>query len=150
MINFNKPLKIGLSILLLASAGMFALLVLGGDVPNQTLKTPVYTSTFINWTIFLIFLSAGITVLFEVFKIIKNPKNTYRTLISLGILLVILVIAYFLADDTPLKMYGYTGTDNVPNMLKLADIFIFTLYLIFGISILLLLYTEFSRIFRKK
>ena len=150
MISFTKPLKIILSSLLVISAVMFAMLYIGGNVEGAALDTPKFIDAFIIWMYILVAISIIITLGFEGFNTFKNPKKAFRTLISLGILVLVILISYFLADSTPLKMIGYTGTDNVPSMLILADMFIFTTYLIFGIAIILVLYAEFSRMFRKK
>ena len=150
MINFSKPLNILMALLLAVSAVIFVMLFAGGvKDPNAAMEEPIFTNTFIIWTYILIFGAILVTGLFEVIGIISHPQKSFRTLISLGVLVVLVLVAFILADDTPLKLVGYEGTDNVPSMLILSDVFIFTLYLIVSISIILVIYTELSRFLRK-
>lgn len=149
MINFSKPLTILMALLLAVSAVIFVLLFLGGNEDNSADLIPKFTNTFIIWTYILIFGAILVTGLFEVIGIISHPQKSFRTLLSLGVLVVLVLVAFILADDTPLKLVGYEGTDNVPSMLILSDVFIFTLYLIVSISIILVIYTELSRFLRK-
>lgn len=149
MINFSKPLTILMALLLAVSAVIFVLLFLGGNEDNSADLIPKFTNTFIIWTYILIFGAILVTGLFEVIGIISHPQKSFRTLLSLGVLVVLVLVAFILADDTPLKLVGYEGTDNVPSMLILSDVFIFTLYLIVSISIILVIYTELSRVLRK-
>jgi hypothetical protein len=89
------------------------------------------------------------TLLFEALKIILLPQKAFRTLIALGVMMLIGLITLALADGTPLKIIGYEGTDNVPGMLILTDVFIFTAYIVFGLSIFLVLFTEIAKGLRK-
>ncbi|MCL2072797.1 MAG: hypothetical protein FWH18_02655 [Marinilabiliaceae bacterium] len=152
MINFNKPLKILLGVLLGIGLVLFVMMFLGGNEPNvdpEAPDVPNFLTSFINWGIFLTIGAALLTLLFEVLKIVMQPKKAFRTVISLGVMIVLGLIALALADSTPLNIIGYEGTDNVRGMLILSDIFIFTAYLVFGISIILVLYVEIARGFRK-
>jgi hypothetical protein len=53
-----------------------------------------------------------------------------------------------MADDTPLQITGYDGADNVPGRLKMAGTILFGTYILFGIVIVSILYTELSRLFK--
>jgi len=109
---------------------------------------PVATDAFLNWANILFWIAVVITLGFELFHIAMNPKSAVRTLISLGILLVLVLIAYSMADDTPLKLIGYNGPDNVPSMLKMSGTMLYTTYLLFFVTILVILYSELSRVFK--
>ena len=152
MINFNRPLKILLAVLLGIGLVLFAMMFLGGNEPKlleEAPDVPKFTTAFINWGIILTIGAALLTVLFEVLKIVMQPQKAFRTVISLGIMLLLGVVAFALADGTPLRIIGYDGTDNVPSMLILSDIFIFTAYFVFSISIIAVLFTEISKGLRK-
>jgi len=96
----------------------------------------------------LVYITAGVALLFEVFHLVVNPKNAMRSIISMGILGVIVLVAYAMADDTPLQLIGYDGSDNVPSMLNLAGTMLYGTYLLFGIVVSAILYTELSRLFK--
>jgi len=148
MTKLSKILSIVLYLLLaitLVFAGMF---FFGGEVVGEAHYTPLYTESFLNWAKLLIYIAAGITLLFEVFHLVVNPKNAMRSIISMGILGVIVLVAYSMSDDTPLQLIGYNGPDNVPSMLTLAGTMLYGTYLLFGIVISAILYTELSRLFK--
>jgi len=152
MINFNKPLKILLAVLLGIGVVLFAMMFLGGNEPKalpDAPDVPKFTTAFINWGIILAIGAALLTLLFEVLKIVMQPKKAFRTVISLGVMVLLGLVALALADSTPLRIIGYEGSDNVPSMLILSDVFIFTAYFVFCISIVAVLYTEISRGLRK-
>jgi hypothetical protein len=77
-----------------------------------------------------------------------NPKSALRTLVSLAIIGVIVLVAYSLSDDTPLQIIGYQGPDNVPSMLTMAGTMLYTMYILFGVTLAVILYTELSRLFK--
>ncbi|TRX64577.1 hypothetical protein [Carboxylicivirga sp. M1479] len=148
MTKLSKILSIVLYLLLaitLVFAGMF---FFGGEVVGETYYTPLYTESFLNWAKLLIYITAGVSVLFEVFHLVANPKNAMRSLISMAILGVIVLVAYSLSDATPLQLIGYNGPDNVPSMLTLAGTMLYGTYLLFGIVVSAILYTELSRLFK--
>ncbi len=148
MTKLTKILNIVLYLLLaitLVFAGMF---FMGGEVVGETYYTPLYTGSFLNWAKLLIYIAAGVSLLFEVFHLVMNPKNAIRSLVSFGILGVIVLLAYAMSDDTPLQLIGYDGSDNVPSMLTMAGTMLYGTYLLFGIVITAILYTELSRLFK--
>ncbi|MCG8579286.1 MAG: hypothetical protein MI866_05190, partial [Bacteroidales bacterium] len=61
---------------------------------------------------------------------------------------VIVLVAYAMSDDTPLQLIGYNGSDNVPSMLTLAGTMLYGTYLLFGIVVVAILYSEISRLFK--
>lgn len=148
MLNFKKILNILFLVLIGISLVLLGLFYFGGEVKGAALPTPNFTDSFLNWGIILIFLSGLVTLLAELANIFLQPKKALRTLLSIGIIIVIVLISYALADDTPLE-FGYKNPDNVSETLIFSDVFIFTTYIIFGISIIALLYTELSRVLRK-
>ncbi|NPA36579.1 MAG: hypothetical protein GXO47_06995 [Chlorobi bacterium] len=125
-----------------------AMFYLGDVNEDSAYPHPVATDAFLNWGIILFFITVVITFLFEVYHIVMNPRSAVRTLASLGIILVIVLIAYALADDTPLHIIGYNGPDNVPSMLKMSGTMLYTMYILFGITLVVILYTELSRVFK--
>lgn len=96
----------------------------------------------------MIFGSVAITLVFEIINIILHPTNAKRTLLSSLGIIVLLVVAWSLADATPLQIIGYEGTDNVPSMLKVSDAGLFTMYFLMGVSFIAIIVSEFSRVFK--
>ena len=148
MTKLVKILNIVLYLLLAITLVFAGLFFFGGEIVGEPYYTPVYTESFLNWGILLVFATAGITLIAEIFQLIMHPRNAVRTLISIGLLLVITLIAYSLADTTPMNIIGYTGEDNVPGMLAMAGTMLYGTYILFGIVIIAILYTELSRLFK--
>lgn len=132
---------------------IFALIFYLGDVKPETagtrLEEPVITQSFLVWAYILFFLTAGITVIFSIINFIVNPKGGKKTLISLVFGIVVIVIAFLLADDTVLNMPYYDGKDNVPGMLKFADTMLFTSYMLIVVAFLAIVGSAVSRLFRR-
>ncbi len=135
----------GLLAITLAFAGFF---YFGGYVEGAVYDTPNYTEPFLNWGKFLVIATAAVTIIFEIVFLVLRPKNAVRSLVSILGLAVIIFIAYVLGDGTPLNLPGYEGKDNVASMLIMSDTFLYTMYFLFGIALLSIVYAEISRMFR--
>lgn len=148
MTKLTKILNILLYVLLAITLVFAGLFYFGGEVAGEALPTPVYTESFLNWAKLLVVVTAGITIIFEVLSLIFHAKNAIRTFISIGALLVVTFIAYTMSDDTPMNIIGYTGADNVPSMLTMAGTMLYGTYILFGVVIVSILYSELSRLFK--
>ncbi|MFO7999831.1 MAG: hypothetical protein R6U46_01200 [Marinilabilia sp.] len=148
MNKLSRYLNFVLYILLGATVVLAGLFYFGGEVEDAALTTPVYTETFLNWGKILLLGAAVLSVLFEILNLALHPKNAIRSLISIGLLALIVLVAYSMGDGTPLQLVGYKGSDNVPSMLILGDMFLYTTYILIGGVLLSILYTEVSRLFR--
>ncbi len=148
MTKLSKILSIVLYVLLGVTLVLAGLFFFGGEVEGAPLATPVYTETFLDWAKILVVAAAVIAILFEVVALVLNPRNAIRTLVSIAVLAIIALVSYALGDGTPLNLIGYTGGDNVPSMLVMSDTFLYSTYFLFGLALLVILYTELSRLFR--
>ena len=110
--------------------------------------TPSFLDSALNWTYIMIFGALVITLIFEIFNVIMNPANTKRTLLSTVGVVIVLVIAWSLADGTPLQIIGYEGSDNVPSMLKLTDAGVYIFYFMMLVTFVTIVITEVGRIFK--
>ncbi len=135
--------------LLFAITLVYVIMFYFGDVnEDSAYPHPVATDAFLNWANILFWVAIAITLGFELYHIVMNPKSAVRTLISLAIIAVIVLVAYGLSDDTPLKIVGYQGPDNVPSMLAMAGTMLYTMYILFAVTLVVILYTELSRLFK--
>lgn len=148
MTKLNSILNIVLYALLAITLFFTGLFYFGGYVEGATYPTPIYTELILNWGKALFIGTALMAIAFEIIFIILRPKNAARTLFSILVLSILVLIAYSLGDETPLKLVGYEGKDNVPSMLLMSDTFLYTMYFLFGIAILSIAYSEISRLFR--
>lgn len=149
MQKLAKILNIVLAILLALSVVVAIMFYTGGEVAGAAYYTPVFTNLIINWGILLLIIAAAAALIFSIVNIVMNPKNAVKTLISVGILAVIVLISYSFADDTVLTMAsGADVPDNIPSRLKFADTVLNSMYILFGLAILSIVYTEVSRVFK--
>ena len=152
MSNFASKILNYLMWILMGVTIVFAVIFyLGKVVPDTAgtrLEEPVITESFLVWAYILFFATAGITVIFSIVNFIVNPKGARKSLVALVAAVVVIVVAYLLADDTVLNMPFYDGKDNVPSTLKLVDTGLFTAYLLSGIAVLTIIYTAVSRVFK--
>ena len=111
----------------------------------------LYGSTldmFIGWAYILMGIAAVAAILFPIVRMFTRPKEAVKSLLSFAVVAVVVLIAYFLADDKVLHIVAYDGADNVPGTLKFAGTMLWSAYLlIFGV-IASILYVEISKIFK--
>ena len=122
--------------------GMF---IWGGDVPDQQYTTPVYTASLLNWAYVLFVIAVIAAVIFPIVRLFTRPKQAMKSFIGLAALAVVVLIAYAMADGTPMNIIGYSGTDNVPSRLIFSDTIIYTMYILFGAAIIAIFATELLR-----
>ena len=75
-------------------------LKIDADLQNSIL------SPFISFSIIVLVVTAIIAVVFSAVNMIKHPQVLKRTLMGVGVLLIFLVVAYFLADDGAVMSMG--------------------------------------------
>ena len=64
-----------------------------------------------------------------------NPVNALKSLLGLILLVAVLVITWSMGSEEPLRIPGYDGADNVPFWLKLTDMFLYSIYFLFGATV---------------
>ena len=140
--NNKKILNIVTLVMFLITLVLLGLFIFGGKVPNQAYDTPVYTGALLNWAYILCGIAILAAVVFPIARLFTRPKQAMKSFIGLVGLVVIVLIAYAMADDTPLKLIGYNGPDNVPSRLLMSDTIIYTMYFLFSGAVLAILGTE--------
>ncbi len=137
---------------LMAVTIVFAVLFYFGNMVEGTegtrLEEPVVTQTFLSWAYILLIVAAAITIIFSVVNIIINPKGIKKGIVALVGTVVIIVIAYLMADDTVLNMPYFTGKGNEPTTLKWVDTGLFTAYILIALAFLAIIWSSVSRIFK--
>ena len=136
--NFSKITQITLYILLGVSVVIGTLFYMG-SISEEPLIYLMY-ALFGTTTI--------IAIGFPVAYMIFNPKSAKNTLIGLVFLAIVVGISYMLASDQVMHIVGYTGTDNNPTTLKQVGTGLYTMYILFGLAFLAIIYTEISNSFK--
>lgn len=137
---------------LMAVTIVFAVIFYFGNMVEGTegtrLEEPVITQTFLSWAYILFFAAAAVTIIFSVINIVINPKGIKKGIIALVGAVVIIIIAYLMADDTVLEMPYFTGKGNDPTTLKWVDTGMFTAYILVALAFLAIIWSSVSRIFK--
>jgi len=108
---------------------------------------PVYTNHILIWAAILAILAAGMSLLFPLAQIIMQPSRGKGTLIGIVALVVVVLIAYGLASPEPLN-FTTPNPNNVPTVLKNSGAGLITMYLLVGIGLVAILFTEISKSFK--
>ena len=119
-----------------------------GNVPNQLYTTPVYTGTLLTWCYILGVIAVILALIFPLINLFTRPKQAVKTFIGLGIIFILILIAYALSDGTPLDIPGYNGPDNVPGRLIMADTLIYTISFLLVGAFLAIIGTSIYRKFK--
>ena len=69
-------------------------------------------SPFISFSIFILVVTTVIAVVFSALNMIKHPQALKRTLMGVGALLILLVVAYSVADDGAVMSMGKVLKDG--------------------------------------
>ena len=131
---------------------LIALFFLAGNVlpenqiPELVGKVePNFTDALMYWVYVLLGITILSVIVFSIFGFINNLKYKRRSainsLVTLAIFALLLVFAYSIGDGKPLYILGYEGPDNVKGMLKLTDMWLYTIYILMALTILAMLFS---------
>lgn len=140
--TLSKYLNILTYVMLGLTVIFVAMFYFGGELPNQSYDTPVYTDSLIYWAKALFYITVALSILFPVIQLVTDPKGAIKGLAGLAGLGLIILIAYSLSDGTLLNLPGYTGEDNNVGSLKFADTVLYTMYILGAGAILSIVVTE--------
>jgi hypothetical protein len=79
---------------------------------------------------------------------VLQPKTAIKSIGSIVFLAIIALIGWSLGSDDILNIPGYGGTDNVAGTLRFSDMILYTMYIMSGISFVVLIYAEVSKLFK--
>ncbi len=142
----SKYIRILLIILMAVSAVLGILFYAGGDVPGT--DQPEYTNTILVWAAILAGLAMAITIIFPIIQMVSNPKGAKKGLLGIVILAVIVFVSYSLASTDFLKLNESLQKYNEVTTLKQVGAGIYTMYILIGLAILSIVYTEVAKVFK--
>ena len=136
---------------------VLGLFYFGGDAQGNAVLTnvdtemwqPAQTDTLLFLVYGLLFLAVVATVvafLFQFGAALKdNPVKALKSLIGVIILAVVVIVAWAMGSDQPLNIPGYEGSDNVPFWLKITDMFLYSIYILFGATVLAIIFSSIKK-----
>ena len=137
-----------ISILLYSMMGISALLGILFYVGTIT------EEPFLVWTYILFGIAAISTLVFSIMGVFMSKKAAKRGLVSLGVFVVIILLAYILADDEILTFIGYEkffyeDISMNPNAFsRIVGTGLYTMYIFGIVAILSMIYSEVSKLFK--
>jgi len=100
----------------------------------------------------ILFITIGTAIFSSLFvftmRLIEKPKQTFKSIITIVILSVILLLAFTLSPNEALNMPNYDGTDNVPKIVKWTGTGIIVMYILLSLAILSIIFVEIRRFFK--
>ncbi|RNC65890.1 hypothetical protein [Proteiniphilum sp. X52] len=124
---------------------VLGLFYLGGQVPAHQkiaadMSQPKFTDIVLYWAYVLLAVTLIVLLLFAIvafFKQMKeSPKKAMGGLLILVGLAALLIVTYVIGDGTLLNIPGYDGNDNRPPTLKMTDMWLYSAYFMFTMTIL--------------
>lgn len=152
MTKTSRLLTIILWVILAVSAVLIVSMMVNISDNNADPVMGRWINTSLVWTYILMFLGAGIALLAGLLQMVTNLSSARKSLISLGAVAVVAVVAYSLASNEIPQFFGVEkfvadGT-LTPNVVKLVDAGLLATYFLFGGAILSIVWSSIAQIFR--
>lgn len=120
----------------------------GGDVMN----VPAATDTLLYWCYALLIATVVAAIGFAAYKFISNliinPKGGIKTIVTLVVFALLIIVAWNLGSPEKLPIIGYEGTENEGFWAQFTDMVIYVCYTLFVLVFLAIignrLYTKFK------
>ena len=134
---------------------VFAMFYLGGVIdPAAEKPEPVNTSILLYWCYVVFGIAVVLLLLFGLMQFLSTLKSKPKAAISsLGVLIAFLAmlgITYAIGDTTPLPGINADSAQyNVASWLKISDMWIFSIYILLGLSVLAIVGGSVKKVFSK-
>ncbi|MBN2891540.1 MAG: hypothetical protein JXL97_06725 [Bacteroidales bacterium] len=110
---------------------------------SDTAKVDANVDLMMTWTIILlVVIVAFVFLVGPILSILTNPKSLVKGLISIGLLVVVFLIALVFSSNDVSKIDLVKEVVNLPQKAKIADIGIISFYIITGLTVLAILASE--------
>ncbi|MDE6500136.1 MAG: hypothetical protein K2K83_05465 [Rikenella sp.] len=100
------------------------------------------------WSFAMVILTIALTIIMPLIAVFQNPKSAVRSLIGLGILVVVFLVSYALATDDPIRLASGKVMDDTFD-LKFSDTALWMTYITFAGVVLSILFGELYKVFKK-
>lgn len=133
---------------------VIALFFFGGDAEGAAVLAgvdpemwqPANTDALLYLTYALLAVAIVATLIGAIFQFASSlkdsPKTALKSLLGLVLLILVLVVSWSMGSGETLVIPGYDGTDNVPFWLKITDMFLYSIYFLFGATILAIIFNS--------
>lgn len=114
---------------------------------NQTTGVYPYIDLLMRWTYVMLFISVGAVILLPIFEMAKNPQGAKRTLIGVGILVLVIAISYALSDGSPVTSPSRVYENAME--VRLSDTGLIATYIALAGAVAAIVVGELVKLFRK-
>ncbi len=94
--KISKILTLGVALVSVIGILLFVNVSTKGE-DTQALAGAV--GPLIEYSVWLLYITIGVTIVLSLLNLIKNPENLKKTLLGLAVMGVLLIISYFLGDN---------------------------------------------------
>jgi len=94
--KISKILTLGVALVSVIGILLFVNVSTKGE-DTQALAGAV--GPLIEYSVWLLYITVGVTIVLSLLNLIKNPENLKKTLLGLAVMGVLLIISYFLGDN---------------------------------------------------
>ena len=96
-------------------------------VEEKSAGEDMIVGIMLAWLYCLIGMAAIVTLLLPLINIVKDPKGAYKSLVGLGVVVVVLALCFAFSDTTPVTNSGGGFFEN-PTELRLSDTGLYAAY----------------------
>lgn len=152
--KIHRTSRIALYISMIISIVVVALFIFGGQVPEDQKivagqSQPKFIDMLMYWMYILLIVTVVAWFLFAVAGALKkfkeSPKKALGSLFVLLAFGALLLITYMMGSGEILNIPGYTGTDNTSGVLKLTDMWLYSCYALFVVTVLSIIILPFFK-----
>ena len=136
MIGLNPRIFSSILLGLLGISGILYILFAFGAIGEGVM---------LNWCFILFGIAAVVAIVFPILGMVKDFQKAKRSLVGVGILVVIFVIGYALSSDEAYKVGEQVVEGSVS---KRAEAGIIAFYVMIVLAIVAIIYTEISKAFK--
>ncbi len=151
--KIGKLIQIMMYVLLGVSLIMIVAFYFGGTesitfASGKEYSYPSFTDNMIYWTYLLFIISTLSALLFPIISLVTDIKKAKRTFIGIAGLVVVVGLAYVLASGAIPNFHNFEKFNITESISKSVGTGLFTTYLLGGIAIVGILFTEISKSFK--
>jgi hypothetical protein len=142
--NLIKYTKYVLYVLLLICIIAGGLFFFGGKHISATgVSVPAYMQLLIYTLIGMLLFTVALTFLIFIVRWIshsrRSPKAAVRSVLGFFILTFVLLFCWLCGNSTLLPLQSYNSTYNTPFWLRITDMFLYSVYLLIGGAVMLII-----------
>lgn len=153
--KIHRTSRTALYISMFITIVVMAVFFIGGQVPEDQKivageSQPRFTDILLYWMYVLLLVTVVVWLLFAIVSFFRNlketPKKAMGSLVALLAFGGLLLVTYLMGSGEVLNIPGYTGSENVPGVLKTTDMWLYSCYALLVVTILSIIILPIFRI----